>query len=155
MQAAIGSTDNPTELEVSARCRFVACVPFVSHSSIVTQAELMSVASALRHLPSHGDQSAADSVTHELAVLFESFSSMLARNVSAASAQAAVSAGVAAAAALSSPFRPIPSNSSNSPTHAAAYGSALSRSTAEVSFLSISREVEVSISARVALPLRC
>ena len=108
----------------------------------------MSVASALRHLPNQGDHSAADSVTHELALLFESFSAMLARNVLAASTQTALSAGAAAVAAVASPFRPL---QSNSPTHAAPHGSAASRSTAEVSFLSISREVEVRASMLAAI----
>jgi hypothetical protein len=98
----------------------------------------MTVASALRGLPTHGDQSIAESATQELAVLFESLSAMLARSASAAASMAAISAGAMASAALpSSPYKTL---SSSSPT-LTPYGG---KSTAEHSFLTISREVEVS-----------
>lgn len=102
----------------------------------------MTVASALRNLPSQGDQPFADSVTQELAVLFESLSVMLARHVSAAASQAAISAGGAAAVMLaSSPYKTLGSTSPSLTPHG---GHTSSKSTAEYSFLTISREVEVS-----------
>jgi hypothetical protein len=100
----------------------------------------MTVASALRGLPTHGDQSIAESATQELAVLFESLSAMLARSASASASMAAISAGAMASAALpSSPYKTL---SSSSPT-LTPYGT-LPKLTAEHSFLTISREVEVS-----------
>ena len=102
----------------------------------------MTVASALRNLPSQGDQPFADSVTQELAVLFESLSVMLARHVSAAASQAAISAGGAAAVMLaSSPYKTL---GSTSPSLTPYGGHSSSKSTAEYSFLTISREAEVS-----------
>jgi hypothetical protein len=117
----------------------------------VHQAELISVAKTLRDLPVHEDQSFADSLTQELAKLFESFSASLARSASAAASMAASSAGVAAAAALPcSPYKTLPSSS---PTSTPYGGSSLSRSTAEFSFLTISREVEVSSAVLVVLQI--
>jgi hypothetical protein len=101
----------------------------------------VTVASALRNLPSQGDQPFADSVTQELAVLFESLSVMLARHVSAAASQAAISAGGAAAVMLaSSPYKTLGSTSPSLTPH----GGHTLKSTAEYSFQTISREVEVS-----------
>lgn len=104
------------------------------------EAELMTVASALRGLPTHGDQSIAESATQELAVLFESLSAMLARSASASASMAAISAGAMASAALpSSPYKTL---SSSSPTLTPYGGTVLPKLTAEHSFLTISREVE-------------
>jgi hypothetical protein len=103
----------------------------------------MTVASALRGLPTHGDQSIAESATQELAVLFESLSAMLARSASASASMAAISAGAMASAALpSSPYKTL---SSSSPTLTPYGGTVLPKLTAEHSFLTISREVEVSV----------
>jgi hypothetical protein len=118
--------------------------------TLAEQAELCTVASALRGLP---NQSAAESATQELAVLFESFSAMLARNASASASQAALSAGAIAATMLpGSPYRTI---SSSSPTHIPYGGSLPPKSAAEHSFLTISREVEVSYGIYVTCSSFC
>lgn len=137
MQVAVASAENLSEVAVSFAC----CPVAVTLICDAGQAELTSVASALRGLNNDGDQSAAAGVTQELAVLFESFSSMLARNASASasSQQAAASAG--AAAALLQPSSPYKTLAAPSQTPF----SAVSKSSAEVSFLTISREVEVSV----------
>ena len=110
----------------------------------------MSVASALRGLNSEGDQYAAASVTQELVVLFESFSAMLARSATAAASQqtASSSGGVAAALLPSSPYKSLAQRSPlQTPLNA------VSKSSAEVSFLTISREVEVRIVLSSPWPL--
>jgi hypothetical protein len=97
----------------------------------------------LRGLNADAEQhSSAVSVTHELAVLFESLSAMLARSASAAAPQELPSAGGAAAALL--PPSPYKTLVSRSPSLTALGGNSLSKSSAEISFLTISREVEVS-----------
>ena len=117
---------------------------------LAKQAELMTVASVLRGLPNHGNQPIAESATQELAVLFESFSAMLARNATAAASRAAISAGAMAAAML--PPSPYKTLASSSPTLSPFGGNVLLKSTAEHSFLTISREVEVSYALLHPLP---
>jgi hypothetical protein len=145
MQNAVSLTDNVMEVEVG-----ICSSHFSTIVMLAKQAELMTVASVLRGLPNHGNQPIAESATQELAVLFESFSAMLARNATAAASRAAISAGAMAAAML--PPSPYKTLASSSPTLSPFGGNVLLKSTAEHSFLTISREVEVSYALLHPLP---